>query len=236
MAFSMKVTPEIEELTNICLDNSKMDVSLYGQYDVKRGLRDINGVGVLAGLTQISNVVSSDIIDGVKTPCDGRLYYRGINVEKLTQGFLSENRMGFEEVAYLLLFGNLPNEEQLNHFKTILKQQQSLPKNFVRDVVMKASNGDIMNAMQRCILTLYTYDSKPEDISAENVLRQSIEMIAKLPLIAVYSYHSHRHFRRDETLFIRNPQKGLSLAENILLMLRPDGKYTELEAKVLILP
>ena len=233
MAFSMKVTPEIEELTNICLDNSKMDVSLYGQYDVKRGLRDINGVGVLAGLTQISNVVSSDIIDGVKTPCDGRLYYRGINVEKLTQGFLSENRMGFEEVAYLLLFGNLPNEEQLNHFKTILKQQQSLPKNFVRDVVMKASNGDIMNAMQRCILTLYTYDSKPEDISAENVLRQSIEMIAKLPLIAVYSYHSYRHFRRDETLFIRNPQKGLSLAENILLMLRPDGKYTELEAKVL---
>ena len=233
MAFSMKVTPEIEELTNICLDNSKMDVSLYGQYDVKRGLRDINGVGVLAGLTQISNVVSSDIINGVKTPCDGRLYYRGINVEKLTQGFLSENRMGFEEVAYLLLFGNLPNEEQLNHFKTILKQQQSLPKNFVRDVVMKASNGDIMNAMQRCILTLYTYDSKPEDISAENVLRQSIEMIAKLPLIAVYSYHSYRHFRRDETLFIRNPQKGLSLAENILLMLRPDGKYTELEAKVL---
>ena len=233
MAFSMKVTPEIEELTNICLDNSKMDVSLYGQYDVKRGLRDVNGVGVLAGLTQISNVVSSDIIDGVKTPCDGRLYYRGINVEKLTQGFLSENRMGFEEVAYLLLFGNLPNEEQLNHFKTILKQQQSLPKNFVRDVVMKASNGDIMNAMQRCILTLYTYDSKPEDISAENVLRQSIEMIAKLPLIAVYSYHSYRHFRRDETLFIRNPQKGLSLAENILLMLRPDGKYTELEAKVL---
>ena len=233
MAFSMKVTPEIEELTNICLDNSKMDVSLYGQYDVKRGLRDINGVGVLAGLTQISNVVSSDIIDGVKTPCDGRLYYRGINVEKLTQGFLSENRMGFEEVAYLLLFGNLPNEEQLNHFKTILKQQQSLPKNFVRDVVMKASNGDIMNAMQRCILTLYTYDSKAEDISAENVLRQSIEMIAKLPLIAVYSYHSYRHFRKDETLLIRNPEKGRSLAENILYMLRPDGQYTELEAKVL---
>lgn len=147
MAFSMKVTPEIEELTNICLDNSKMDVSLYGQYDVKRGLRDINGVGVLAGLTQISNVVSSDIIDGVKTPCDGRLYYRGINVEKLTQGFLSENRMGFEEVAYLLLFGNLPNEEQLNHFKTILKQQQSLPKNFVRDVVMKAPTKDMMNTL-----------------------------------------------------------------------------------------
>ena len=178
MAFSMKVTPEIEELTNICLDNSKMDVSLYGKYDVKRGLRDINGVGVLAGLTQISNVVSSDIIDGVKTPCDGRLYYRGINVEKLTQGFLSENRMGFEEVAYLLLFGNLPNEEQLNHFKTILKQQQSLPKNFVRDVVMKAPTKDMMNTLSRSVLTLYAYDNHADDTSLPNVLRQCINLIS----------------------------------------------------------
>ena len=233
MAFSMKVTPEIEELTNICLDNSKMDVSLYGQYDVKRGLRDINGVGVLAGLTQISNVVSSDIIDGVKTPCDGRLYYRGINVEKLTQGFLSENRMGFEEVAYLLLFGNLPNEEQLNHFKTILKQQQSLPKNFVRDVVMKAPTKDMMNTLSRSVLTLYAYDNHADDTSLPNVLRQCINMISVFPMLSVYGYQAYNHYIKGKSLYIHNPSKKLSTAENILLMLRPDQKYTPLEAKIL---
>ena len=233
MAFSMKVTPEIEELTNICLDNSKMDVSLYGQYDVKRGLRDINGVGVLAGLTQISNVVSSDIIDGVKTPCDGRLYYRGINVENLTQGFLSENRMGFEEVAYLLLFGNLPNEEQLNHFKTILKQQQSLPKNFVRDVVMKAPTKDMMNTLSRSVLTLYAYDNHADDTSLPNVLRQCINLISVFPMLSVYGYQAYNHYIKGKSLYIHNPSKKLSTAENILLMLRPDQKYTPLEAKIL---
>ena len=233
MAFSMKVTPEIEELTNICLDNSKMDVSLYGQYDVKRGLRDINGVGVLAGLTQISNVVSSDIIDGVKTPCDGRLYYRGINVEKLTQGFLSENRMGFEEVAYLLLFGNLPNEGQLNHFKTILKQQQSLPKNFVRDVVMKAPTKDMMNTLSRSVLTLYAYDNHADDTSLPNVLRQCINLISVFPMLSVYGYQAYNHYIKGKSLYIHNPSKKLSTAENILLMLRPDQKYTPLEAKIL---
>ena len=233
MAFSMKVTPEIEELTNICLDNSKMDVSLYGQYDVKRGLRDINGVGVLAGLTQISNVVSSDIIDGVKTPCDGRLYYRGISVEKLTQGFLSENRMGFEEVAYLLLFGNLPNEEQLNHFKTILKQQQSLPKNFVRDVVMKAPTKDMMNTLSRSVLTLYAYDNHADDTSLPNVLRQCINLISVFPMLSVYGYQAYNHYIKGKSLYIHNPSKKLSTAENILLMLRPDQKYTPLEAKIL---
>ena len=233
MAFSMKVTPEIEELTNICLDNSKMDVSLYGQYDVKRGLRDVNGVGVLAGLTQISNVVSSDIIDGVKTPCDGRLYYRGIKVEKLTQGFLSENRMGFEEVAYLLLFGNLPNEEQLNHFKTILKQQQSLPKNFVRDVVMKAPTKDMMNTLSRSVLTLYAYDNHADDTSLPNVLRQCINLLSVFPMLSVYGYQAYNHYIKGKSLYIHNPSKKLSTAENILLMLRPDQKYTPLEAKIL---
>ena len=233
MAFSMKVTPEIEELTNICLDNSKMDVSLYGQYDVKRGLRDINGVGVLAGLTQISNVVSSDIIDGVKTPCVGRLYYRCINVEKLTPGFLSENRMGFEEVAYLLLFGNLPNEEQLNHFKTILKQQQSLPKNFVRDVVMKAPTKDMMNTLSRSVLTLYAYDNHADDTSLPNVLRQCINLISVFPMLSVYGYQAYNHYIKGKSLYIHNPSKKLSTAENILLMLRPDQKYTPLEAKIL---
>ena len=211
MAFSMKVTPEIEELTNICLDNSKMDVSLYGQYDVKRGLRDINGVGVLAGLTQISNVVSSDIIDGVKTPCDGRLYYRGINVEKLTQGFLSENRMGFEEVAYLLLFGNLPNEEQLNHFKTILKQQQSLPKNFVRDVVMKAPTKDMMNTLSRSVLT---QGKKPyKDLDAAQIV--SAKVLLTPP---------------DKTIEIENIQELVEYLNDVVVY-NEDNSYTEYDGQ-----
>ena len=171
-------------------------------------------------------------MNGRKIPAEGSLYYQGYNIYDLVNG-LEGHKFGFEETIYLLLFGQLPSEKELEMFKEVMAQFETLSGRFVRDVVMKASNADIMNSMQRCILTLYTYDSRPEDISAENVLRQSIELIAKLPLIAVYSYHSYRHFRRDETLFIRNPQKGLSLAENILLMLRPDSTYTELEAKVL---
>lgn len=214
------------------LKNHHIDPNLYVEYNVKRGLRDSAGKGVLTGLTEISDVTGYDLINGRKIPAHGRLYYQGYNVNDIVDG-LKGRKFGFEETIYLLLFGRLPSDKDMEIFKNIMENFETLSGRFVRDVVMKASNGDIMNAMQRCILTLYTYDSKPEDISAENVLRQSIEMIAKLPLIAVYSYHSYRHFRRDETLFIRNPQKGLSLAENILLMLRPDGKYTELEAKVL---
>ena len=217
-----------EELMN----GHRINPNLYVEYDVKRGLRDSAGKGVLTGLTEISDVTGYDLINGRKIPAHGRLYYQGYNVNDIVDG-LKGRKFGFEETIYLLLFGRLPSDKDMEIFKNIMENFETLSGRFVRDVVMKASNGDIMNAMQRCILTLYTYDSKPEDISAENVLRQSIEMIAKLPLIAVYSYHSYRHFRRDETLFIRNPQKGLSLAENILLMLRPDGKYTELEAKVL---
>lgn len=217
-----------EELMN----GHRINPNLYVEYDVKRGLRDSAGKGVLTGLTEISDVTGYDLINGRKIPAHGRLYYQGYNVNDIVDG-LKGRKFGFEETIYLLLFGRLPSDKDMEIFKNIMENFETLSGRFVRDVVMKASNGDIMNAMQRCILTLYTYDSKPEDISAENVLRQSIEMIAKLPLIAVYSYHSYRHFRKDETLFIRNPQKGLSLAENILLMLRPDGKYTELEAKVL---
>ena len=162
-----------------------------------------------------------------------RLYYRGINVEKLTQGFLSENRMGFEEVAYLLLFGNLPNEEQLNHFKTILKQQQSLPKNFVRDVVMKAPTKDMMNTLSRSVLTLYAYDNHADDTSLPNVLRQCINLISVFPMLSVYGYQAYNHYIKGKSLYIHNPSKKLSTAENILLMLRPDQKYTPLEAKIL---
>ncbi len=214
------------------LRNHRIDSSLYEQYDVKQGLRDSNGKGVLTGLTEISDVCATDVIDGNTVPSDGRLYYQGINVMDLVKG-LEGRRFGFEEVTYLLLFGKLPNEQELEMFLNVMFELQTLGGRFVRDIIMRASNPNIMNAMQRCILTLYSYDSSPDDINPKNVFRQSLELINKIPLIAVYSYHSYRHFRKNETLLIRNPKKGLSLAENILLMLRPDGKYTELEAKVL---
>lgn len=233
MGFNMKVTPEIEALTKVCEENSKMDVSLYGKYDVKRGLRDINGKGVLAGLTQVSNIVSSKVIDGKSVPCDGELYYRGINIKDLTNGFLKENRFGFEETTYLLLFGVLPTEEQLKDFCKILGNQRSLPRNFVRDVIMKAPSKDMMNTLSRSVLTLYSYDSNPEDISLPNVMRQCINLISIFPMLSVYGYQAHRHYNQNKSLYIHNPKKELSTAENILRMLRSDKKYTPLEAKIL---
>lgn len=214
------------------LKNHHIDPNLYVEYNVKRGLRDSAGKGVLTGLTEISDVNGYNLINGRQIPADGRLYYQGINVQDIISG-LNGRRFGFEETIYLLVFGKLPDKEELSRFLDMMSDMEELGGRFVRDVVMKGTNVNIMNAMQRCVLALYTYDDNPEDISPENVLRQSLELIAKLPEIAVYSYHAYRHFRKDDTLFIRNPQKGLSLAENILLMLRPDGKYTELEAKVL---
>ena len=222
----------MEALQEELLHNHRIDPNLYIEYDVKRGLRDSAGKGVLTGLTEISDVNAYDLVNGRKIPAEGSLYYQGYNIYDLVNG-MEGRKFGFEETIYLLLFGRLPSEKDMEMFKGIMAHFETLSGRFVRDVVMKASNADIMNSMQRCILTLYTYDSRPEDTSAENVLRQSIELIAKLPLIAGYSYHSYRHFRKDDTLFIRNPQKDLSLAENILLMLRPDSAYTELEAKVL---
>lgn len=233
MAFKLKVTPEMEMLTDICVQNSKMDVSLYGKYDVKRGLRDINGQGVLAGLTQISNIVSSEEVDGKMQPCDGRLYYRGINIEDLSNGFLTEHRQGFEEVAYLLLFGVLPNEQQLVDFKKILASQRSLPTNFVRDVVMKAPSKDMMNTLSRSVLTLYAYDSNADDISLPNVLRQCLTLISVFPMLSVYGYHAYNHYIKGKSLYIHHPSRNLSTAENILRMLRPDKQYTQLEATIL---
>ena len=233
MSFKMKATPEIIELTDVCVENSTMDVALYGKYDVKRGLRDISGAGVLAGLTQISDVVSFKNIDGVKAPCEGELYYRGINIAQLTKGFLSEGRMGFEETAYLLLFGSLPTEEQLAAFEGLLKAQQSLPKNFVRDVVMKAPSRDMMNTLARSVLTLYAYDPLADDITLPNVLRQCLTLIAVFPMLSVYGYQAYNHYIMGKSLYIHNPSKKLSTAENILRMLRPDKKYTKTEAMVL---
>lgn len=222
----------MKKLEQELLKNQRIDPNLYIEYDVKRGLRDSAGKGVLTGLTEISDVVAYDLINGRRIPAEGSLYYQGINVNDIVQG-LQGRKFGFEETIYLLMFGKLPNQEELNRFLDVMFQLQCLSGRFVRDVVMKASTENIMNAMQRCILSLYTYDNAADDISAGNVLRQCLELIAKLPLIAVYSYHAYRHFRKDDTLLIRNPQQGLSLAENILYMLRPDGQYTELEAKVL---
>ena len=223
---------EFSELLQYCLASGRIDQNLYQEYDVKRGLRDSSGKGVLTGLTEISDVVGYTYEDGRKIPADGQLFFQGYNVADMVAS-LEKRKKGFEEVIYTLLFGRIPNARQSAMFNDLLSDMMNLNNRFIRDVVMKASNENIMNAMQRCVLALYTYDDNPEDISPENVLRQSLELIAKLPEIAVYSYHAYRHFRKDDTLFIRNPQRGLSLAENILLMLRPDGKYTELEAKVL---
>lgn len=214
------------------LKNHRIDKTLYEKYDVKRGLRDSNGKGVLTGLTEVSDVSAIAEVDGKRIEADGRLYYQGYEVTDLIKAY-GDNKYCFEVVVYLLLFGKLPNETEFEMFIKVMSELQNLENRFVRDVVMKASNPNIMNALQRCVLTLYTYDSNPDDISPENVLRQSLVLINKLPLIAVYSYKAYCHFRKDETLMIRNPKNGYSLAENILLMLRPDGKYTELEAKVL---
>lgn len=229
----MNVTPEIENLTEVCKEHSKIDPSLYGKYDVKRGLRDLNGKGVLAGLTQISNIVSKKVVDGKEIPCEGELYYRGINIEDLTEGFLKEQRFGFEEATYLLLFGTLPTPEELKEFSTILASQRQLPTNFVRDVIMKAPSRDMMNTLSRSVLTLYSYDDNPEDISLPNVLRQCINLISVFPLLSVYGYQAHKHYNLDDSLYIHNPESNLSTAENILLLLRPDKVYTPLEAKIL---
>lgn len=221
-----------DKLVKYCMASGAINLDLYAEYDVKRGLRDSNGKGVLTGLTEISDVLSYKLVDGRKIPCDGELYYQGYNIEDLVKGFENKD-YGFEETTYLLLFGELPTEEQLATFKNLLASMQELSARFIRDVLMKAPCNNIMNALQKGILTLYSYDSNPDDISVENVLRQSLELIAKMSLIAVYSYHSYRHFEMGETLVIRNPDPNRSIAENLLRMLRRDGKYTPLEAKVL---
>ena len=231
--FKTKVTPEIEKLTDICRDNTSLDLSLYAKYDVKRGLRDINGKGVLAGLTQVSNIQATKMVDGKEVPCAGKLSYRGYDIKDLTKGFIQDDRYGFEEVAYLLLFGKLPDKQQLMDFTELLANQRSLPTNFVRDVIMKAPSKDIMNGLSRSVLTLYSYDHNPDDTSLPNVLRQCLNLISVFPLLSVYGYQAYNHYVKGKSLYIHNPKKDLTTAENILRMLRPDKKYTHLEAKIL---
>ena len=229
----LTVTPEIESLTAVCREHTNIPAELYKEYDVKRGLRDINGVGVLAGLTNISSVISSKVVDGVKVPIPGILRYRGYDINDLVKGFLQDGRKGYEETAYLLLFGRLPNKAELAEFKSLLAKGRTLPTNFTRDVIMKAPSHDIMNKMSRSVLTLASYDDNADDISLPNVLRQCLMLISVFPMIAVYAYHAYNHYERGQSLYIHYPDDTLSTASNFLRMLRPDMKYTPLEAQVL---
>ena len=232
MEMGPKTNEQFDELVKYCMASGAINLDLYEEYDVKRGLRDANGKGVLTGLTEISDVVSYKTVAGRKIPSEGSLYYQGYNVNDLVAGF-GDMKFGFEETTYLLLFGELPNKAQLDSFKEILAEMQELSGQFIRDVIMKAPSSNIMNALQKGILTLYSYDPNPDDVSVPNVLRQSLQLISKLPLISVYAYHAYLHFEKDATLVIRNPDKNCSIAENILRILRYDGQYTPLEAKVL---
>lgn len=222
-----------EKYGAICKGHDRIGAELYTKYDVKRGLRDINGNGVVTGLTNISRIESFKNVNGEKVPCEGKLWYRSYNVIDIVRDLMTEKRYGFEEVAFLLLFGELPDKEELTEFKRILAQSGHLPKNFTRDVIMKAPGKDIMNTMTKSILTLASYDEAPDDCSIDHVLRQSVELISIFPMLAVYGYHAYNHYERDESLYIHRPDKKLSMAENILRMLRPDKKYTEIEARVL---
>ncbi len=222
----------LAEYAALCREADKVELQLFDEYGVQRGLRDKNGNGVLAGLTNISRIESFKIEDGKKVPCDGKLWYRGYDCIQLVNGFRNK-RYGFEEVAYLLLFGALPSEAELKQFRDIVAVNRTLPTNFTRDVIMKAPSSDIMNSLTRSVLTLASYDKNCSDTSIDNVLRQCIGLISVFPMLAVYGYHAYNHYTNDESMYIHRPQKKLSTAENILMMLRPDKQYTELEAKVL---
>lgn len=233
MELSTELDEKFDGLVKNCLLSGKIDQGLYARYDVKRGLRDSNGKGVLTGLTEISDVVSMKEESGdIRTPIDGKLYFQGYDVEKIINGN-REKRFLFEESTYLLLFGELPNEEELKSFVAILGSLRELSGQFVRDVIMKAPPENLMNALQKCIILLYSYDEKPDDISVPNVLRQSLQLIAKMPMMAVYSYYAYQLLKLEKTLMVRPPKKELSTAENILYMLRKNGDYTELESQVL---
>lgn len=227
-----EITPEISHLAGLCEESNAIDKELYGKYAVKRGLRDEHGKGVMAGLTNVSDVRAKKIVDGEEIPCEGNLYFRGYNIKELVQGFLKEDRYGFEEIAYLLLFGELPAEKELEDFRELLADRRTLPPNFVRDVIMKAPSRDMMNSLSRSILNLYTYDAKADDTSIPNVLRQCLNLISQFPMLMVYGYHAY-NYRRGRDLFIYAPRPELSMAENILMMLREDRHYSKLEARIL---
>ena len=229
-----QITPYIQKMAKISDESNNIVPEMYPQYDVFRGLRDAQGKGVVTGLTEISFIKSKETLpDGTSVPCDGQLFYRGIDINDIVNGFMSENRFGFEETIFLLLFSHLPDKQELEEFKDVLVSYRSLPPSFTRDMILKAPGQNLMNIISRCVLALYAYDGTPDDISTQNVLRQSLQLISVLPMIAVYSYHSYMHYHKGQNLFINMPKSDLSLSENFLHMLREDGKYTDLEAKIL---
>lgn len=228
-----EITENVLELCSLCKTNAKINPDLYTKYDVKRGLRNKNGTGVLTGLTEIGEVKSYTIDDGEIIPCEGKLYYHGVDIERLVDGFTKDNRHGFEEAAYLLIFGELPSRQQLATFKQVLSDYRSLPTSFVRDIIMKAPSQDMMNTLARSVLTMYSYDERPDDTTPENVLRQCLQLIAMFPLMSVYGYQACNHYIKGHSLFIHTPPAELTTSEAILYMLRPDKQYTPLEAKIL---
>ncbi len=227
------ITPEIVRLAGLSELGNRIDSDLYAKYDVKRGLRDLNGKGVLAGLTNISDVRANKMVEGRQIPIPGELFYRGYNVRDLVRGFTSEERFGFEEVTYLLLFNKLPDKDELKNFCDLLANYRTLPTSFVRDIIMKAPSQDMMNTLARSVLTLYSYDDNANDITTPNVLRQCLQLISLFPLLSVYGYQAYRHYHDGKSLYIHSPKDNLSTAENILRILRPNKTYTPLEARIL---
>lgn len=228
-----EITPEIVRLAKMSEQADMIDTELFTKYNVKRGLRDLNGKGVLAGLTNISDVRAKEIVNGEEVPAHGRLFYRGYNIQELVNGFTKDNRFGFEEITYLLLFDQLPNEKELENFTRLLAKYRSLPTSFVRDIIMKAPSSDMMNTLARSVLTLYSYDDRADDVSLPNVLRQCLQLISLFPLLSIYGYQAYCHYHDGKSLYIHQPDPALSTAENILRILRPDSSYTPLEAKLL---
>ena len=228
-----ELTEDILTLSSLCKKNAPINPELYSKYDVKRGLRDKNGTGVLTGLTEIGEVKSYTIDDGEIIPCEGKLYYHGVDLEDLVDGFTRAKRFGFEETTYLLLFGELPTAEQLEMFRKVLSDYRSLPTSFVRDIIMKAPSQDMMNTLARSVLSMYAYDERPDDTSVENVVRQCLQLIAMFPLMSVYGYQACNHYLKGHSLYIHTPPAELSTAETILFTLRSNQQYSNLEARIL---
>lgn len=229
-----QILKRINALARMAERSDAIDPELYDKYNVKRGLRDKNGKGVVAGITEVSDIISYKIgKNGESVSCDGELYYRGIGISELVDGFVKSNRYGFEETTFLLLAGSLPKAEHLEKFNQMLSYFRTLPRSFVRDIIMKATSDNMMNMLARSVLALYSYDTNPDDISINNILRQSLELIAQFPLIAVYGYHAYTYFRSGGSLVIHTPKPEYSTAQNILHLLRPDNNFSELEARLL---
>ena len=229
-----EITPYIKKLVSLSVAGNGIAPEMYEKYQVNRGLRDLNGNGVVTGLTEISTILAKEKMpDGSLRPCAGRLYYRGIDINDITAGFLKEGRFGFEEVIYLLLFSKLPNAKELAEFNELLGSYRSLPPSFARDMILKAPSRDGMNMLSRSVLALYSYDDDPDNISLDNVLRQCLQLISMFPLLAVYGYQAHCHYHLGKSLYIRNPDPKMSTSQNLLHILRKDGRFTPLEARVL---